>query len=164
MNGDLATYDVETGAALGILPGLRRPRHIRNWRDTGALVFAGAGRLFLGSMRGPVREVDARTLEVVRTLDAPPMSTHNYMALTNDGLLVTAGDDALLAIDTSTGERRWTNDLTADPDPWPCYSFAVAEAVGRFYCGSNMGEVEERDLETGLPTGNQLDALLGEVE
>ena len=94
MNGDLATYDVETGAALGILPGLRRPRHIRNWRDTGALVFAGAGRLFFGSMRGPVREVDARTLEVVRTLDAPPMSTHNYMALTNDGLLVTAGDDA----------------------------------------------------------------------
>ena len=39
----------------------------------------------------------------------------------------------------------------------------MAEAVGRFYCGSNMGEVEERDLETGLPTGNQLDALLGEV-
>ncbi len=82
-------------------------RDVRNWRDTGAVVFDAAGDVYLGSMAGPVREVDARTLEVRRTLAAPPHVDTQLVALTGaDGLLVTAGRRGPLAIDLDR-ERRW---------------------------------------------------------
>jgi WD40 repeat protein len=163
LNGDLATYSVDSGRLRGRLPGLPRPREAQNWRDNGAVTFAGKGRVFLGSLAGPVREVDARTLRVQRTFATPPMSSHNYVSLTPDGMLVTAGDAALTGVDVATGELRWDVDLTEDPDVWPCGGFAVAAEVGRFYCASQFGEVVERDLATGQLTGRHLDSQHGEV-
>ena len=74
-----------------------------------------------------------------------------------------AGDEALVGIDSRTGERRWYVDLRDDPDQFPCFSFAVADRMGRFYCGSENGEIEERDLRTGQLTGLRLDSQLGQV-
>lgn len=162
-DGDLATYDVDRGRLLGELSGLPRPVGMENWRDTGAVTFDGRGGVVLGSMNGPVRVVDPRTMHVHRVLAAPPMSTHNYLAVTGDGLVVAAGDHAIVALDLRSGRRRWLVDLSENADAWPCWSFAVAEAVGRFYCGSSFGEIEERDLGTGQLTGVRLDAQLGEV-
>ena len=132
-------------------------------RDTGAVAFGDHGRVFLGSMAGPVREVDARTLRVTRSLDAAPLSSNNYVRVTSDGLLVGAGDKALVGFDLATGHQRWVADLSEDPDWWPCMSFTVAEEVGRLYCGSQFGEVTERTLAGGSATGRRFDTQHGTV-
>jgi len=163
LDGDLVTYDVETDAELGRLQGIPKPPGIVTAHHRGAVVFGNRGRVYLGSLDGNVRVVDARTLKVVRTFEAPARSTHDHLALTSGGLLLGAGERALVALDSVTGEVRWTADLTTDADSDTCHSLAVAEEIGRFYCGSLYGELEERDLATGVPTGVQLDALLGEV-
>jgi len=106
--------------------------------------------------------VDARTLRVERTFATPRLSSHNFLSLTPDGLLVTAGDDAMTGVDVATGHVLWQVDLRADPDPWPCEAYAVAVAVRRFYCAKQFGEVLERDLATGQLTGRQLDSQRGE--
>ena len=163
LKGDLATYDVRSGQLIGTLPGLPRPYRTWNWRDTGSVVFDDRGHVYLGSLRGPVREVDARSLEVQRRLPAPRKSTHNHVALTGAGQLVAAGDEGLVSFDLETGRTLWHVDLSDDADPNPCPSFAVAEQIGRFYCGTSNGEVAERSLATGLLTSRRLDPQLGEV-
>jgi DNA-binding SARP family transcriptional activator/WD40 repeat protein len=163
LNGDLATYDVESGRLVGRLAGLPRPDDAASIRDTGAVRFDRSGHVYLGSMRGPMRRVDARSLEVVETIPAPEQATHNFLELTSDGLLVGAGDSGMVAIDTHTGRSVWEVDFSANPDLWPCFSFAVAEEMGRAYCGSQYGEIEERDLRNGQLTGFRLDSQLGEV-
>ena len=79
LDGDLVTYDVDRGRLLGRLAGYPRPRDAFNVRDTGAVELDGRGHVYLGSLRGPVRKVDARTLDVLRTYPAPRMSTHNFL-------------------------------------------------------------------------------------
>jgi DNA-binding SARP family transcriptional activator len=163
-NGDLATYDVDSGRLLGRLASPPRPRDRSNWRDTGAVVFSDRRRVFLGSMAGPIRKVDARTLRVLRTFPTAPMSSHNFLRLTPSGLLVTGGDDALTGIDVATGAQRWVADLTDDPDAFPCgYALTVAPQLDTFYCASGFGQVTERNLTTGALTGRHLDSQHGEV-
>ncbi|GAA1477125.1 hypothetical protein GCM10009623_15710 [Nocardioides aestuarii] len=162
-NGDLATYDVDEATRLAVLPGLPRPEGAYNWRDTGAVTFDHSGRLYLGSMNGPLRVVDARTLKVQRTYPTPPFSTHNFVSVTRGGLVVGTGDDQIVALDRRTGRERWTVDLRDDPDLWPCAAAAVAPAMDRLYCGSLFGEVEERSLVDGQVTGIRRDPQFGEV-
>jgi WD40 repeat protein len=161
-DGDLTTYDVDRGARLGRLPGLPRPEGVYNWRDTGAVTFDRSGRLYLGSMAGPVRVVDPRSLEVRQTLPAPPLSTHNFLAMTPRGLIGT-GDDFVVAIDPHGRRLRWRVDIERDTESWPCPTAAVAPAMGRLYCGNFVGEIEERDLATGQLTGVRRDPQGGEV-
>lgn len=161
-DGDLATYDVDRGVRLGRRPGLPRPRDVYNWRDTGAVAFDSAGRVYLGSMAGPVRVVDRRSLEVLRTYPAPPMSSHNFLAVTPSGVVGT-GDDHLVAIDTDTAREAWRVDLRGDSDALPCPTAAVAPAMDRLYCGNFVGEIEERDLVTGQLTGVRRDPQGGRV-
>ena len=163
LKGDLATYDVRSGQLIGTLPGLPRPYRTWNWRDTGSVVFDDGTTCTSGPCAGPVREVDARSLEVQRRLPAPRKSTHNHVALTGAGQLVAAGDEGLVSFDLETGRTLWHVDLSDDADPNPCPSFAVAEQIGRFYCGTSNGEVAERSLATGLLTSRRLDPQLGEV-
>jgi hypothetical protein len=139
-------------------------------------------------MRGPVREVDARTLEVVRTLDAPRLSSNSHAFITADDLLVVAGDEGQAAFDRRTGARRWALEVRTGSSPkpcaycelltgerhWavgprtefsprPCPFFLVTEDQGRTYCGNYFGQIEERDLATGERTGVRFDAQLGSV-
>jgi hypothetical protein len=133
------------------------------WRDTAAVTYDGRGHLYLGSMAGPVRDLAPRPLRVVRTLPAPRLSSHNYLVLTEGGLLLAAGDEAELAYDVRTGAQRWKVDLSNELFPEPCPFFVVAESVGRTYCGNYFGQMEERDLATGQRTGVALDPQLGSV-
>ncbi len=161
-DGDLTTYDVDRGARLGVLPGLPRPAEVYNWRDTGAVAFDRPGRLYLGSMAGPIRVVEPRSLDVRRTLPAPPMSSHNFLAATPGGL-VGAGDDYLVALDRGDGHEKWRVDLQSESQDWPCPTATVAPAMDRLYCGNFAGEIEERDLATGQLTGVRRDPQGGRV-
>ena len=163
-DGDLVTYDVATGRRLGRLPGLPRPVGVEERRDTAAVAFDASGDVYLGSMAGPIRQVDPRTLEVRRTFPAPRLSSHvGLVVVTANNVLVAAGNEALLAVDLVSGRRLWVADLRGGLFPEPCPFFAVAEGVGRVYCGNHFGQVEERDLATGQRTDIRLDPQLGSV-
>ncbi len=162
-DGDLVTYDVVTGHRLAHLDGLPRPRGVELWRDTAAVAFNPAGDVYLGSMSGPVREVDGRTGQVRRTFAAPRLSSHVGVLVTLNNVLVTAGDEALVAIDLASGRRLWAADLRSAAFSEPCPFFAVVEEVERIYCGNYFGPIEERDLATGQLTGVRLDPQLGSV-
>ncbi len=161
-DGDLTTYDVDRGVRLGLLAGLPRPEEVYTYRDTGAVAFDRSGRLYLGSMAGPVRVVDPGSLEVRRTYPAPPMSTHNFLAVTPRGL-VGAGDQFLVAVDLDDGRQQWRVDLRDDTEASECPTTAVAPAMDRLYCGNYAGEIEERDLHSGQLTGVRRDPQGGRV-
>lgn len=169
-DGDLATYGVDTGRRLGRLAGLPRPEGVTLWPNTAAVDFDASGDLYLGSMAGPIRQVDPSTLEVLRTFPAPRLSSNVGLAVTvaeaptglND-MLVAVGDEAMLAIDLSSGRRRWVADLRGDVFPEPCPFFAVDPGLSGLYCGNDVGQLEGRDLATGQRTGLRLDPQLGAV-
>src|SRR5262249_49197223 len=104
-DGDVAVYRTRDGRRSGVLPGLARPEGIDEVHDTAAVAFAPDGRLYLGSLAGPVRELDPETLAVRRTFDAPPLSSSNHVIVT-DRLLVAGGSTALVAFDRRTAARR----------------------------------------------------------
>ena len=169
-NGDLAAYHVADGQLVGTVPGLAPPEGTSRNRDTAALAFGPDGRIHLGSMLGPIRVVDPTTLQVTATYVAPLLSSHNRVVVTSSGLLVAAGDEAVTAIDTSSGAALWTFERT--PGYNACSSIAIAESSGRLYCRSTrtanaalnigrVGRLEERDLATGLPTGVVFDPQQG---
>jgi DNA-binding SARP family transcriptional activator len=168
--GELAVYRTADGARVGAVPGLPRPDDPRvddpAWgehrRVSAAVAFGPDGSLYLGSLAGAIRVVDPATMQVVRTLDGPPLSSNVNLAVSPDGLLVGTGRVAIVAMDTATGAMRWAADIyQVGVDPYPCMSFALAPARGHFYCGNAWGLIDERDLATGLPTGVRFDTQLG---
>jgi hypothetical protein len=162
-DGDLVTYDVDRRRMLGRIAGYPRPEGAENVRDTAAVEFDGRGGVWFASMSGPVRLVDPRSLAVRRTLPLPTKAANNFLTVTPVGVLVGAGDEQIVSIDTRTGQRLWTVDLTDSAEAWPCFSLAVADELGRFYCGSQFGEIDERDLASGQLTGVRLDSQRGET-
>ena len=84
------------------------------------------------------------------------------MAATDDGRLIASGEDALVAVDLSTGDLLWSREF-ATAQPAPCPWLAVAQARSTVFCGDLWGGIEESSLDTGLPTGRQLDSQLGAV-
>jgi WD40 repeat protein len=164
-DGDVAVYRAADGSRTGVLPGIRRPQRLDrdSWlRDTAAVGFGPRGHLYLGSLAGPIRELDPVTLDTVRTFAAPPLSSHNHIAVTPGDVLVTGGSNALAAFDLRDGSRLWTADLRAvHPDPCPCLT--VAPASERLYCGNHFGVIEERHLDTGARTGVDRSPQLGQV-
>jgi outer membrane protein assembly factor BamB len=162
-DGKVVVYRTDTAERVGALAGLPRPDTAQSRVDTAAVVFGPDGRLYVGSMAGPVRVVDPASMTVLASFDAPLLSTHNHLTVTGGGLLVGGGDANVVAIDTGTGTLRWTADVTVAGDPFPCPFFAVSEPIGRFYCGDFGGVLAERDLATGERTGVRLDPQLGSV-
>ena len=163
-DGDVVTYDVRSGRLLARKAGLPRPPGVSLWRDTAAVVFDRSETLFLGSMAGPIRQLDPRSLRTLRTIPAPRLSSHNSLVYeVEPGILVAAGDQALLAVDLPTGNRLWSTDLGAEPMAEPCEFLANAAGVRATYCGNRFGQIEERDLGTGQRSGAVLDAQLGGV-
>jgi outer membrane protein assembly factor BamB len=162
-DGKVAVYRTGGGEPVGIVPGMPRPSGAPNEVDTAAVAFGSDGRLYVGSLAGPVRVVDPATLAVTTTYDAPPRSTHNHLTVTQGGLLVGTGDANLVAIDTAAGAVVWSAEITIAGDPFPCPYFAVSEVMGRFYCGDYYGTLVERELATGARTGVRLDPQQGDV-
>ena len=83
--------------------------------------------------------------------------------VTLNNVLVTAGDEALVAIDLTSGRSLWVADLRFPGFSEPCPFFALVEDSERIYCGNYFGQIEERDLDTGQLTGVRLDPQLGSV-
>jgi DNA-binding SARP family transcriptional activator/WD40 repeat protein len=167
-DGALAVYRTADGELLGTVAGLPRPDDLPSdpWidRSTAAAVFGPDGAISLGSLAGPIRVVDPETVSVVRTLDAPPLSSHLSLVPTPDGLLVGSGRAAIVAVETSTGATRWSAD-TYDPILWAeAYgSLAIAPATQRLYSANTLGQVVERELATGRPTGANFETQRGFV-
>jgi DNA-binding SARP family transcriptional activator/WD40 repeat protein len=165
-DGELAVYRTADGELLGTLPGLPRPDDLPSdpWikRSTAAVVFGPDGMIYLGSLQGPIRVVDPTSLQVVRTLEAPRLSSNLNLVATPDGLLVGNGRFAVVAVETSTGAIRWSEDIY-DPVLWAraCSSLAIAQVARRLYCANTLGQILERDLATGRPTGVSFDTQLG---
>jgi len=160
--GQVALYRTGDASQIGILPGIGRSEY-RNWqRDTAAVVFGADNSLYVGSVHGPIRRVDAETLEVIATIEAPPLSSNQHMVTTPDGEVITGGPEALVSID-SHGQLQWTADLRTGNHPDPCPYLAVSEAFDRLFCGNLFGVIQERDLESGALTGVTLDPQLGAV-
>jgi WD40 repeat protein len=170
--GDLTVYRRAAAQMVGTLPGLGSPHGVELARATAAVDFGPDGRLYLGSTLGPIRVVDPTIMRVVNTYRAPLLSSHNQLLISSAGLLVAAGDEAAVAIDTSTGVTRWT--IKRQRGSNACSAIAVAASAGRLYCLSvfstgsqgnlgRVGRLEERDLATGLPTGVVLDPQQGTV-
>jgi DNA-binding SARP family transcriptional activator/WD40 repeat protein len=161
--GDLSVYRVADGVELGTLAGLPPPDGIEPTSRTAAVTFGPDGLLYVGSMAGPIRALDPATLQVTRSFDGPPMSSHNHLVATPEGLLVGGGSSALVAIDTLTGETRWTADVRTGVHPEPCPWLTVAATRERLYCGNHYGVIDERDLTSGARTGATFDPQLGSV-
>lgn len=162
-DGKVAVYRTSDGEQLGALPGLPRPADSGPLRDTATVTFGPDGRLYAGSLGGPIRAVEPDTLEVVEEYNAPPLAAHSNLVATPDGLVVGSGDDNIVAIDTSTGTRRWTVEIDKDNTVSPCQFLGVAASTERLYCGDPLGILEERELATGQRTGQRLDPQLGAV-
>ena len=171
-SGDLALYRVADAQLAGVVPGLGRPEGVNVERATAAVDFGPDGRLYHGSMAGPIRVIDPATLQVGDTYQASLLSSNNQLLVTDSGLLIAAGDQAAVAIDTSTAATRWT--IGRQRGSNACSAIAVAETSGRFYCRNifgaeirgnigRMGRLEERDLATGLSTGVVIDPQQGTV-
>jgi DNA-binding SARP family transcriptional activator len=161
LNGDLSTYDVAARRRLGTLSGLRRPEDVFEWRDTAAVAFDADDHLYLGSLSGPIREVDPRSLRVRSTIAAPPLSSHDSLHVSQADLLIATGDRRQVAVDIDTRRLRWTVDLGAEPSSGGCPFFAVMG--DRTFCGDDFGRIVERVVLTGQPTGVRLDPQLGSV-
>ncbi len=161
-DGDVAVYRTAGGRRIGVLPGLARPQDADDWvRDTAAVGFGPGGRLYLGSLAGPVRELDAATLRVRRTFNAPSLSSQEHIAV-GGGLLVAGGSAALVAFDLRTGAKRWTADLRGIHTD-PCPALTVVPSSQRLYCGNEFGVIEERYLDTGARTGVDRSPQLGTI-
>jgi DNA-binding SARP family transcriptional activator/WD40 repeat protein len=161
-NGDLVLYRTADGAQLASVTGPARPATATQVVDTAAVTFGPDGLVYVGSMAGPITIVDPADTGVVRTIDATPLSSNRHVSVGSDGIVVAAGDEALVAADVSTGAIRWTVDIRGT-HPEPCPFFAASVAAGRLYCGNFFGVIEERDRATGQRTGVTLDPQLGAV-
>lgn len=160
--GDLAVYRVPSGRLVGRVAGHQRVDLSDYLRNISTVVFDAQDRVYVGSTAGDVRVFDGRTMRPLERYEVPPMSTNSRLVLTRDGVLVAGGSDAIAAVDTGSGALVWSIGLRATRSG-SCPFLAVAESVGRLYCGNFYGQIAERELATGELTGRALDPQLGSV-
>jgi WD40 repeat protein len=155
----VATIDLESGEFRRI-EGL--PRAAEPLTPAVSIAFASDGRLVVGTGTTQLSVIDPDSAGIVASTRVPEASTNAAMAATDDGRLIASGEDALVAVDLSTGDLLWSREF-ATAQPAPCPWLAVAKARSTVFCGDLWGGIEESSLDTGLPTGRQLDTQLGAV-
>ena len=123
-DGDLATYDVDDRPPAGATRRAAATRTgVKLSRDTAAVAFDGSGDVYLGSMAGPIRQVDPRTLEVRQDLPgAADVLTRGSRGHGRGaaGLTTCWSPPATRPCSPSTstsGRRRWVADLRAELFP-----------------------------------------------
>ena len=156
---DVATINLESGE-LRRIEGL--PRANEELSPSVALAFAPDGRLVVGSGSTLLSIVDPESAGIVASIRVPESSTNAAMAATDDARLIASGEDALIAVDLATGGLLWSQEF-ATAHPAPCPWLAVAQSRSTFFCGDLWGGIEERSLDSGVPTGRRLDSQLGAV-
>ena len=163
-DGDLVVYSVPDGREIGRVHGLR-PTEYTYIRNTAAVGYSPSGALFVGSPAGSVRELDPATLAVRRTLGLGGGFSNDSLTIVDDPPVLLAGgvngsDWALTKVDLTTEKAAWKLGQAQLGD---VACSAVAVRLGRFYCGSAFGRIEERELDSGAPTGLHLDMQQGAV-
>jgi DNA-binding SARP family transcriptional activator/WD40 repeat protein len=161
-DGDLALYRSDDRSLVGGLPGMQRSEHPRWQGQTAAIAFSTDGSLYVGSVSGPIRRVDAMSLDVLQTIEAPALSSNLHMIANEDGTIVAGGPEGLVSLGTD-GHVIWTTDLRRGNHPDPCPYFSVSARFDKVFCGNHFGVIEERDLTTGILSGSTLDPQLGAV-
>ena len=100
------------------------------------------GRVFVGTSRG-LTALDLRTSREVWTVDAA-YGVGAAPLVSGDTLYACIGDEALVALDPSTGEKRWEFRC-------PAGSSSPVVAGGRVVVGTKGAEVVALDAATGKP-------------
>ncbi|MCB0297946.1 MAG: PQQ-binding-like beta-propeller repeat protein, partial [Calditrichaeota bacterium] len=120
------------------------------------------GRAYFGTFDNQVLCVDLAEARQVWVYEHPKRQFPFYASAAVSGkLAVIAGRDKLVhALDTRTGEARWTFPLKTRIDASPVI------CGGRVYLGTRSGEMMALDLESGeavweYPTGSVINASAG---
>lgn len=156
---DLSTVD-DVAAGVRSLPTVgSAPWPYDGQRRTAGLAFTSDGTLAVGSEVGVVRLVDPVTGSARRLSGGPDLSSNNLVAVSADpDVLVTAGTDALVRWDLSSGRPRWTSPL---PEP-SCQALLVLVETDAVLCGG-FDRVVALDLQSGAPTPSSYDMQGGTV-
>ncbi len=162
--GEVATWDVLTGRLLAGLEGVDTvpaPRGTDIGGATAAVAFGRGDRLYVGTVRGDLREVSARTMRVRRTWPAPALTTNRRIVTVGDRLFA-GGDHGQLAVDLRGGRMLWVagGDTSGVSG---CHQLDVSTKVGAVYCATDTGQVVVRELDTGERSGRLLEPQFGEV-
>ena len=161
-DGDVAIYRPDDSEPVAVIAGLARPDDVdMPWEVAGA-DFGSDGRLYIGSLAGPIRVVDPTSGVVLDTWDAPRLSSNNHLVAAPDGRVVGAGTEGVVAF-AADGSLLWSVDLRTAATPEPCPWFAVDTPRDVFHCGNFFGVIEEYSLRTGELTGTSFDPQLGDV-
>jgi DNA-binding SARP family transcriptional activator len=160
-DGDVVTWDVDTGVRLGRLRGAAPAAGVESSTSSGSVVFGRGDTLFVGASAGPVREVSVRGLRVRRLLPGPSLGANRRLIATATGRLLASGDRGETAWSVPNGRLLWTS--VDERTGSGCSALAVSEALDRSYCASATGVIVERDLSTGLSTGSVRD-LQGAID
>ncbi len=157
-DGDVAVYRVDDGTPLGVVRRAPRPEEVQLHVDTASVAFGPDGRLYAGSLAGPIDVIDPTTVTVVDQFDAPQSYSHSHIVVGADGVVLAEGDEGIVAVDSKAGSTRWEAALPA-ANATPCAVITMASLRGTFFCANNYGKIDERDLASGRTTGRQLDTL-----
>ena len=144
--GEVATWDVLTGRRLAGLAGVDTvplPRGTDIGGATAAVAFGRGDRLYVGTVRGDLREVSARTMRVRRTWPAPALTTNRRIVTVGDRLFA-GGDRGQLAVDLRGGRMLWVagGDTSGVSG---CHQLDVSTKVDAVYCATDTGQVVVRD-------------------
>ncbi|MEJ3404050.1 BTAD domain-containing putative transcriptional regulator [Rathayibacter sp. YIM 133350] len=152
-SGILTVLDPATGRAdaPATIAGFRAPVGDDVW--TRAAVTADG--MLVVSTPGRIELVDLVSRRVVRGADVSVGATTQTLA-TDGGIAVSSGPYGLAALDLASGAVLWERDFALLED-WQCLRLVVDAENDRFFCASDSGLIEERDLRTGLPTGRRIE-------
>ncbi|WP_062298040.1 nSTAND1 domain-containing NTPase [Demequina maris] len=159
--GDLTVRASATGRDLGtVAVGAQDSRVVES---PGAVVFVDDVTVLLTTLDGRILVVDVPSATVTRTLESPARHANTATIVTDDGTVVAAGDDGLLALSLNSGRVLWAHEHVVVA-PGACLALAVAPATGRVFCAGEVGVIREYDLATGAPIGQVRAAQNGVVD
>jgi DNA-binding SARP family transcriptional activator len=159
VSGDVVVRRVSDGQEMGIVPGLGEASPDN---DGAGLAFLSPRRLMVGSPGELIRIIDVPDMAVVAEIEVPALASNLHVLAADKDLVVTAGSRHVVALDPTSGRVRWQAELRTSGVE-PCRHLAVSVEMGRLYCGDPFGVIEQRELDTGFPTGDLLDLQLGDV-
>ncbi|SEJ25635.1 nSTAND1 domain-containing NTPase [Demequina mangrovi] len=151
-----ASVDLRDARSLGVVTSVRVTTPTPN-RITVAAEPDGA---FVIGSEGSVSVVDPTSGEVLQSWAVETSATGLGIAVTADGRALTSGPNHVALTDLATGEPAWMVTLP-DPQMYACMTMVVPVAAENFYCGGAFGEVQERTLDRGGPTGRAFDVQHG---
>ena len=159
--GDLRLIDVDDGD-VQMVTGTVTHEAQTDSALAGSVRFTQDGRLVYGTVEGPLLIVDTDTAMVVSSLPMPTESANVSMTVLADDRVVVSGDRRVAAVDLASGEVEWRQEF-AGGLAQPCSWVAASIELVTVYCGDQWGQVEERSLSTGAPTGRTFSPQLGYV-